>query len=260
MIKKYLTLLPALALLVFVKQACAIGITSNGYAIETYAQAANATPDSDITFYPTGPASFTAGSTSTSSGAPGVVATVNANYNFTNTSTQASYSGLTNMQNQGTEPFSSSARDLGQYFFTLTEEVDYSISGFLNVLATTRGNTTAEMRVELRNQDTLFPYFSQDIVNAGFPGLANLGNNVFTGSLTGTLVAGNYIFASSSDLRNGFGGTAFSQFLLTLTPDSVVEPPPNGGGNGVPDAGSTVMLLGMALLGLGTIRQKLTIY
>ena len=42
---------------------------------------------------------------------------------------------------------------------------------------------------------------------------------------------------------------------FTMTP---VVTPGNGGGNNVPDAGSTAMMLGMALTAIGGIRSKLS--
>ena len=67
-----------------------------------------------------------------------------------------------------------------------------------------------------------------------------------------------YIFHFMNDIRNGGSSSGAGDFNLTLTAATVIGPPPGGGnGNHVPDAGSTVELLGMALTALGAIRQKL---
>ena len=94
------------------------------------------------------------------------------------------------------------------------------------------------------------------------PSSSSFGPSVFAfdnvgsfGSMTGSLGVGSYSFVLTNEVRNGQGGSSVSDFLtLTLT-----RPENSGGGNGVPDTGSTVMLFGMALTALGAIRQKLAI-
>lgn len=69
-----------------------------------------------------------------------------------------------------------------------------------------------------------------------------------------TLPAG-YIFSSNSITDVGFQyGTSTDEPFVTGTPGT----PGGGGGNSVPDGGSTVMLLGSALTGLALIRRKLS--
>ena len=68
------------------------------------------------------------------------------------------------------------------------------------------------------------------------------------GNNTGTLAAGTYSFYwyNAIDWNNGGQGTASFALTLTALP------------NNVPDAGSTTMLLGMALSVIGVLRNKLT--
>ena len=80
---------------------------------------------------------------------------------------------------------------------------------------------------------------------------------VQTGSLTGQLLAGTYTFSMLGDIRNGLGGNGQGTFNFTMKANDVVTPPDNGGSS-VPDAGSTMMMLGMALTAIGGIRSKLS--
>jgi VPDSG-CTERM motif len=110
---------------------------------------------------------------------------------------------------------------------------------------------TVEARVSLNNVGVGASLYSDN------PFLSSFGPSTFVfanvgsiGSMTGSLGIGSYEFSFLSMVYNAQGGSSVSDFItLTLTR-------PDGGGNGVPDAGSTVTLLGMALLGLGGVARR----
>jgi VPDSG-CTERM motif len=258
MIKQYLTLLPAIALLLYVKQACAIGITIDFSSFLSASAAGPLVINSQFeSVQITGAdAAVSVASISPLNGnqteAAGTIA-------FTNTAASAVFSGTSSLIQRGDPAFGGFANVQTILRFALTESVDYSIAGSLN--ATLLGsNTSADINGDLFGNGQQIYREAETITGSGGGQLVydNSGSSL-VGSNSGTLAAGLYSMSFLQALRNDLGGSATGSFSLTLNSHDVVEPPPNGGGNGVPDAGSTVMMLGMALTAIGGIRHKLKI-
>jgi hypothetical protein len=93
------------------------------------------------------------------------------------------------------------------------------------------------------------------LAKEGITGQLELAANGTFGTNTGIL--GAYTVNYSNEVRQQQGGQGNGEFVLTLT-SQVVEPLPNGGGGGtsVPDAGSTMALMGMALCTLGGFARR----
>jgi VPDSG-CTERM motif len=129
-------------------------------------------------------------------------------------------------------------------YFTLNEAVNYSVTGTLQLL----------------NPDTESPFNAGALsFNIGFgfaPGFlygssvqTQLAGDWHPPQLTGTFAPGNYTFSSQAFAL--FGGETSGAFSLVLT---AIQNPEHH----VPDAGSTLTLLGAALGGLGFfIRQRI---
>lgn len=135
----------------------------------------------------------------------------------------------------------SSAYGASWVFFTLTEEVYYSITGnFLyGGLFDPAYSGSGGVGVGLY-ADSGTAYETDGSRNTA--GYVELGDNpihYIYGSDTGRLPAGQYRFLVTSSLKNGVGT---GQVVLTLS---------------VPDAGSTMTLLGMALAALGCLKRRI---
>jgi hypothetical protein len=103
-----------------------------------------------------------------------------------------------------------------------------------------------------------FGFTLNSSVTTGLPGTFN------PASLTGTLAPGTYFFISQSGAASGSEASGEARLVLTGLSqngdgdhgDGDHGDGEHGNGNHVPDAGSTVLLLGMALGGLGFIRHR----
>jgi hypothetical protein len=249
MINKYLNFLPAIALLIYVQQACAIGITltndSSNIAVSTSVDALSFGVE-DVQTISDLPYSVT-----TSAQQPGGITSSGA-WSFTNSTNQAVLTGNVNLSNPVASP-NSSATAFQHLSFSLSEQADYALTGNLLVTPNSVGaaaGLTGEIYLVDTNNDI---YFGESIATSS--GLIELPSVSF-GTNTGSLAAGNYIVRLTSYLKNG---DATGGFTLTLNTTPTTPPDNGGGGSSVPDTGSTVMLLGMALAGIGGIRHKLKI-
>jgi hypothetical protein len=250
--KKYLALLPAIALLALVKQACAIGITvdSNSHVFARVAPAENG-GSADDSVPITGPSNVQAAVFSAVAGSR----SARGDFSFTNDATTATFLGNTDIVNNSVGSSRNTSSVESQLNFTLTETVNYSIAGTSDLFL--RDGAGALTFAQLMDTAT-FELLYRDLENVITPGSSvNTFDNsgiYAVGSMTGSLGPGSYRFLFLDQITDGEGGTRTGFVSLTLT-----RPDENGDGNSVPDAGSSVMLLGMALTAIGCLRSKFNI-
>ena len=218
--------------------ASAIGITTDGFWVESQVLPPGA-PEAvtDRQEIPNGSGDFTL--------ATHAVSQLNGNFQshaswlFTNTDAQAVWLGEQSLLNQmnGSEE-GGQARAGSILAFTLTEPVDYAISGSFDISALQPGGTRAELFGSLINLDgspapipTTWdelqfaenftePMFTPTLTWKGGDGLGgDLGG---TNQLTGQLLPGSYEFQMGSRIDNGLGGSGSSTFALALTPSEVL--------------------------------------
>jgi hypothetical protein len=207
---------------------------------------------SEASFQSDGLSSFSA-TTSVSSG----LSAANATWHILNSQSRAVFTGGNTLSAAGA--FASVAI-AGNFKFTLFEPVSYSITGFFfaSLAPEAHATMTGVLSEPLGPPFPPFNAIYLDFTLVGFnpspslPFLIEL-DETFTepfarGSKTGILAPGNYSFGFEDSLFNQSfnSGTSqgFGAFSLTLT--SVP----------VPDAGSTMALIGMALCTLGGISPR----
>ncbi len=241
--------LAVLALSLFpLGKACAIGITINPTTYMSSTAVGLALPLVEDIYQPTSSDPF-AVSTSAVSG----VSISNATWSFVNTNASAILSGNFFLSAFGTEGSTIATRVYTLFDFALTKSATYSISGNLSWSIFSEGQSSvgeiaASFLTGIPPGDVL--YFDQDFPSTEAPvELDNAG--LAQGSNTGTIAAGLYRFIFSSEIRNGLGARGNGGFNLTLT-----AVPPGPTPQPVPDAGSTLALLGMALFTLGGIALR----
>ena len=169
-------------------------------------------------------------------------------WSFVNTPTQAIWSGAQTLNNFGAvSPFSSRASASSELRFTLGETVTYSVTGSfladLNDGATARSGALLGFRA---TEERVPPIYTEIDTTTGTPfGFNQFGDGVgsIAGTNTGILAPGAYLFRFVREIRDGNGGSGNGSFALTLT-------------RSVPDAGSTLTLLGLALCAIGGIFRK----
>ena len=246
-----------LLLLSLASKTFAIGITIDTLSfVESYALSPNGTAGQKYISTPTGSGNFVLNTTasSTRNGS----ARSDASWSFDNMATQATWRSSQTLSDQvqaNYDGFSSSARAQSVLNFTLTEAVNYSISGLLGGVL--QAGATAEYFGNLVNgfgspapipstwqEDELLTASTQVFGTL----LAWSGNE--TGSLTGQLLPGTYAFAMTGDTRNGLGGNGQGSFRFTMTPTVSTIP-------SVPDGGSTLILMGLAFSAIGVVRRRL---
>ena len=142
-------------------------------------------------------------------------------------------------------PFSSGASVYGQLSIRLTEPVNYSVTG--SFLADLNEGVTARtgVSIEPRPTEEFVPhlYIETDDAIGSFT-QSEFGDRIgsmLLGTSTGILQPGGYLFIFTAEIRNGNGGTVNSDFAFTLP---------------LPDAGSTLTLLGLAICAIGGIFGK----
>ena len=173
---------------------------------------------------------------------------------FENTDLQAVFSFSSSQLVNRTDSYYGQTYTGVYFYFTLTEDVNYAISGtFFGELPT---NTTVPAGIAtasvLLGQD-YSPWLYTSSLNSSGPGAFSL--DVATaqaGTATGTLAAGTYQFNIGDNLYYGGSGTGSYSFVLTSLRQP--EPPPSNGNN-VPDAGSTMWLLCLAMSAIGLVRR-----
>ena len=170
-----------------------------------------------------------------------------------NTNASAIFSGNFFLSALGTEGSTIATRVYTLFDFALTKSATYSISGNLSWSIFSEGQSSvgeisASFLTGISLGDVL--YFDQDFPSTeAAVELDNAG--LAQGSNTGTIAAGLYRFIFSSEIRNGLGARGNGGFNLTLT-----AVPPGPTPQPVPDAGSTLAMLGMALFTLGRIARR----
>ena len=225
-------------------KACAIGISINPASYMSSSAVGLALPLVEDIYQPTSSDLFSV-STSAISG----LSNSNAAWSFVNTNTSAIFSGSHFLSALGAQGSTILARAYTLFDFTLTETVTYSISGTLSWSIFSEGQSSvSEISASLLTGIGIPPgdvlYFDQDFPISETPvELDNAG--LAQGSNTGTLEAGLYRFIFWSEIRNGIGARGNGSFDLTLT--AVPTPPPDGCGNPVPETGSTIMLMAIAM-------------
>jgi hypothetical protein len=140
--------------------------------------------------------------------------------------------------------------------FTLSEDVSYALSGSLvGTLATALPEKdipagVGGMSIVLEDSAAGYIYqASQALTNT--PGAFSFDASVGRiGTATGTLAAGTYQFYIAEELY--YGGSGTGNYSLVLTSLREPEAPPS---NSVPDAGSTLGLLGLAMSAIGLVRR-----
>jgi hypothetical protein len=250
LVKNLFTISIAVAALNFfpLRNACAIPITINPSTLMYSAAVGIAVPPVEDIFQPTSSDPFAVNTTAISG-----LSTSNAAWNFVNTSASASFGGSYFLSALGTEGSTILARAYTLFDFTLTEAVTYSISGNLSWTIFSEGQSTiGEISASLLTGTGIPPgevlYFDQDFPSTEAPvELDNTG--LAQGSNTGTLEPGSYRFAFNSEIRNGLGARGNGGFDLTLT---AIPPGPTP----VPEAGSTLMLMCMALCAIARSARK----
>jgi hypothetical protein len=208
---------------------------------------------SEASFQSDGLSSFSA-TTSVSSG----LSAANATWHILNSQSRAVFTGGNTLSAAGA--FASVAI-AGNFKFTLFEPVSYSITGFFFASLAPEAHAIMDAALfkgfpgpqRIPFEDVLYDDFTLVGFNPSpsLPLLIEL-DETFTepfahGSKTGILAPGNYTFHFDDSLGNStdFGTSqGFGAFSLTLT--SVP----------VPDAGSTMALIGMALCALGGISRR----
>ena len=165
-------------------------------------------------------------------------------WNFTNTADQAVWSGQQTLINDGAVAgFSSYASVSGAFRFLLYESVNYSVTGDLRVNLGEGAQASTFAWIEKRNleMDGRWDdvYQERDLLAAPF-GSIQFGDSAQFGTSTGVLDPGSYYLSFASWIRDGEGGSGYGNFAFTFTP--------------VPDGGSTLMLLGLALGAIGIWR------
>jgi hypothetical protein len=133
--------------------------------------------------------------------------------------------------------------------FTLTETVTYSFSGTFNGTLD-RADDPGVLHIQtiqgvLAAQDYFYAGTAQSI-SSGLLSLPAIGDQGFSSG--GPLTPGSYGFSFIYDL---VGGSGSGEIQLTLSPHHEHPEHPH-----VPDAGSTVTMLGIALGALGFIRRS----
>ena len=174
------------------------------------------------------------------------------NFRFVNDSTSASFTGNTILHNQGGAGYAA-AEAFADLTFTLEESVNYSVSGMLSSFLREGGQGNLQVSFQ-----ELIPGVQHDIYQdfgvtetSGVLFVDNAGPWLL-GSQSGILEPGTYQARFYNSVRSGFhddtvdglGGSAFGSFTLAMT------------ANSVPDTGSTIMLLGMALCALGGFSRE----
>ena len=134
-----------------------------------------------------------------------------------------------------------------QFWFNLGEPVNYSVtSNFLADLETGAQAFSAVRLEKLAGVDFQWMDLYKERDDA--PSLLALGDGsgVIMGAASGFLEPGKYIFSYVTALGGGEGGIGAGNFSFTMT-------------RNVPDAGSTILLLGLALGALGGIFRKVNL-
>ena len=138
-----------------------------------------------------------------------------------------------------------------ELWFWVYEPVNYSVTGsFLTGLGTGAG-AFATAYLEKRagpEYDYQWQGIYGEIDRASGAGFSSLrlgdGQGVFKGAASGVIDPGKYIFNYRASVFDGDGGIGVGNFSFTMTPN-------------VPDGGSTLMLLGLAICAIGGIFRKL---
>ena len=146
----------------------------------------------------------------------------------------------------------------GQMTFTLTESVNYSFASAMS------GSADMDAIASVAAWIRRYPSFetvagrSESMVGGWSNFALDITDDVGTtiiGTTTGTLDPGTYRFTWDGAIRGILAGqteTAWFSFILS----SINQPPPSdGGGNHVPDAGSTLGLLCLAMSAIGLVRR-----
>jgi hypothetical protein len=134
--------------------------------------------------------------------------------------------------------------------FTLTETVDYAFSGsFKGILDPTDTGVLHDQTIQggLAAQDYFYAGTAQS-TSSGLLSLPKVGDLGFSSG--GPLTAGSYEFSFIYDLVGGAGNGEI-QLTLSSHPEHPEHPH-------VPDTGSTLTLLGTALLGIALVRHRAT--
>ena len=237
------TLLPVLAFALYpLERASAIAISSPsiGTFVESYAHSAG-NPNRDLD-HRSGWGLPVAATTSPLNLGPTVAAVLR---NFVNSPTQAIWSGAQTFINLGAvSPFASGAGAYGEFRFLLSETVNYSVTS--NFIAGLNDGATARSfaRLEKRGEPD-FQFKNVYLESDQTTGIIRLGDGVgaLVGTNTGILEPGSYLFSFGAEINGGNGGTANGNFSFALT-------------RSVPDAGSTLTLLGLAVCAIGGIFRK----
>jgi len=220
---KFLTFLPILAL--SLARASAIGITLDQ---ATLTSTANGVLSIQTIFSP--PSFFLSHLQG-----PGGRPLATASWHFANTSTEAILEEDFFLSNTGNTVPGSDTSAFGTIYFTLSEAVNYSLNGTLEM--GTQGGWT---------------YLN---LGLGLPGVVYNSTLITTvpgvfhpAPLIGTLGPGSYFVGTTNGAQ--YGAEAIGEVFLRLTALT-----PNTG-SPVPDAGSTMTLMGMALCTLGGIARR----
>ena len=171
---------------------------------------------------------------------------------FTNTPTVAVLTASDILHNGNSDPRGTFLSAGHSFVFTLTEQVDYTIAGNMSGTLLDDGRASIS-NIRLRGHPAAdATTFYVDNFTTNTPGGFSLqvDNTPALGSPIGTLPPGQYSFEWTNTIVSQ--GSTQSSLSLTLTPYNYQEPP---GPTPVPDAGSTLMLLGGALSALGMVRR-----
>lgn len=175
-------------------------------------------------------------------------------FDLVSTATQVVWSNASLLINLGAvSGYESRAWIDSELWFWLFEPVNYSVTGtFLTGLGSGAGAFAAAYLEKQAGPEHDYAwqgiYGEADYASgAGFSSLRlGDGQGVFTGAASGIIEPGKYIFNYRSSISDGNGGIGAGNFSFTMT-------------RSVPDAGSTLTLLGMALCAIGGIFRRVNV-
>ena len=181
--------------------------------------------------------------------------TASATWGFSNQQNKATFYSSASLVNNNPLIANDVSRALISVNFTLTETVDYAFSGsFKGILDPTETGLLHQQTIQAllgsdseRNPPSGYVYAgTSQSTSSGHLSLPKIGDVGFSSG--GPLTPGAYSFSFIYDLDGGAGS---GEIELTLSRHKE-----NGNGNHVPDAGSTMSMLGIALGGLSFIRRS----